>query len=48
MSKQEKADSAFEIYTKILEAKSAETNRVFYLGHLFKESQNECLALLGP
>jgi len=37
MNKEDKATDAFDIYTQIVEAKSAETNRVFFLGHLFKE-----------
>lgn len=43
MNKTEKADVAFDLYSKILEAKSAETNRVIYLGHLFKEIRDKKL-----
>ena len=43
MNKTEKADIAFDLYTKIVEAKSAETNRVIYLGHLFKQFRDKKL-----
>lgn len=43
MNKADKADIAFDLYTKILEAKSAETNRVFLLGHFFKEFRDKKL-----
>jgi hypothetical protein len=43
VNKAEKADVAFDLYTKIVEAKSAETNRVIYLGHLFKQIRDKKL-----
>ncbi len=43
MNKEDKANEAFNLYTKILEAKSAETNRVIYLGHLFKQIRDKKL-----
>ncbi len=43
MNKEDKANEAFNLYSKILEAKSAETNRVIYLGHLFKQIRDKKL-----
>jgi len=43
MNKQEKADIAFDLYTKIVESKNAETHRVIFLGHLFKEFRDKKL-----
>ena len=43
MNKTEKADIAFDLYTKIVESKNAETHRVIFLGHLFKEFRDKKL-----
>ena len=43
MNKTEKADIAFDLYTKIVESKNAETHRVILLGHLFKEFRDKKL-----
>ena len=43
MNKEDKALEAFDLYTKIVEAKSAETNRVFLMGHFFKEFRDKKL-----
>lgn len=41
MKKSDKADMAFELYSKILEAKNADTTRAIFLGQTFKKIRDE-------
>lgn len=43
VSKEDKANSAFDLYTKILQAKNTETNRAIFLGYLFKNFRDKKL-----